>query len=123
MSNTADAIVVIDLQKGVCFDSSPIHELETVTAYFVRKTHANSFYKTNLSVLLTELDCHSIELCGAQAEYCIDTTVKFAHGLGYQLMMCRGATTTYDNPFMKAKETIAFYEKIWDKRFLTFLEQ
>ncbi|MDT2371474.1 cysteine hydrolase, partial [Enterococcus faecium] len=25
MSNTADAIVVIDLQKGVCFDSSPIH--------------------------------------------------------------------------------------------------
>ncbi|HAQ1222633.1 TPA: cysteine hydrolase, partial [Enterococcus faecium] len=32
MSNTADAIVVIDLQKGVCFDSSPIHELETVTA-------------------------------------------------------------------------------------------
>ncbi|MFP9068809.1 cysteine hydrolase, partial [Enterococcus faecalis] len=24
---------------------------------------------------------------------------------------------------MKAKETIAFYEKIWDKRFLTFLEQ
>lgn len=92
-------------------------------SYFVRKTHANSFYKTNLSVLLTELDCHSIELCAAQAEYCIDTTVKFAHGLGYQLMMCRGATTTYDNPFMKAKETIAFYEKIWDKRFLTFLEQ
>ena len=82
---------------------------------------SNSFYKTNLSVLLTELDCHSIELCGAQAEYCIDTTVKFAHGLGYQLMMCRGVTTTYDNPFMKAKETIAFYEKIWDKRFLTFL--
>ncbi|MBF5067694.1 cysteine hydrolase, partial [Salmonella enterica subsp. enterica serovar Istanbul] len=26
MSNTADALVVIDLQKGVCFDSSPIHE-------------------------------------------------------------------------------------------------
>ena len=168
MSNTADAIVVIDLQKGVCFDSSPIHELETVTAlvnkrikiyetigkpvifvqheddqlvpgtkpwellselsipehsYFVRKTHANSFYKTNLSMLLTELDCHSIELCGAQTEYCIDTTVKFAHGLGYQLMMCRGAATTYDHPFMKAKETIAFYENIWDKRFLTFLEQ
>ncbi|MGQ4819860.1 isochorismatase family protein, partial [Enterococcus faecium] len=28
----ADAIVVIDLQKGVCFDSSPIQELETVRA-------------------------------------------------------------------------------------------
>ena len=168
MSNTTDAFVVIDLQKGVCFDSSPIHGLKTVTAlvnkrikayetigkpvifvqheddqlvpktkpwellselsipehsYFVRKTHANSFYKTNLSMLLTELDCHSIELCGAQTEYCIDTTVKFAHGLGYQLMMCRGAATTYDHPFMKAKETIAFYENIWDKRFLTFLEQ
>ena len=95
MSNTADAFVVIDLQKGVCFDSSTIHGLKTVTAlvnkrikayetigkpvifvqheddqlvpktkpwellselsipehsYFVRKTHANSFYKTNLSL-------------------------------------------------------------------------
>ncbi len=36
MSNTADAIVVIDLQR-VCFDSSPIHELETVTALVNKK--------------------------------------------------------------------------------------
>ncbi|BDP73770.1 hypothetical protein EfmAA96_15550 [Enterococcus faecium] len=52
-------------------------------SYFVRKTHANSFYKTNLSVLLTELDCHSIELCGAQAEYCIDTAVVMGVYLFY----------------------------------------
>lgn len=45
MSNTADALVVIDLQKGVCFDSSPIHELETVTALVNKriKTYRNDW--------------------------------------------------------------------------------
>lgn len=40
MSNTADAFVVIDLQKGVCFDSSPIHGLKTVTALVNKRIKA-----------------------------------------------------------------------------------
>ncbi|BDP94291.1 hypothetical protein EfmGK941_12960 [Enterococcus faecium] len=55
---------------------------------------------------------HSIELCGAQAEYPKEFPQKFDDGLGYQLMMCRGATTTYDNPFMKAKGPKASVIKI-----------
>lgn len=167
MAKTSDVLLVIDLQKGVCHDSSTsstIDRLESLTtlvnkrtqhfeqlgkpvifiqhedeqlipeteewellpelivpdcSYFVRKTHANAFFKTNLNKLLEGVGCRSIELCGAQTEYCVDATVKFAHGLGYHLSMSRGATTTYNNLFMTAQSTVTFYEKIWEQRFLT----
>ncbi|MGX7025323.1 cysteine hydrolase family protein [Vagococcus hydrophili] len=88
---------------------------------FIQKTHANSFYKTTLEQTLTDLNIRNIEICGAQTEYCVDSTVKMAHGLGYNLQMPRGGTTTFDNHYMTAKDTIKFYEGIWDNRFLKLL--
>ena len=89
--------------------------------YYVAKTHANSFYRTTLSKLLTELAVKEIEFCGAQTEYCVDTTIRMAHGLGYQLSMVRGGNTTLDNSELSAKQIIAHHEDIWDQRFLTFI--
>ncbi|PEL14035.1 cysteine hydrolase family protein [Bacillus sp. AFS017336] len=90
--------------------------------FFIQKVHANSFYKTNLKNLLDQLKVRSIEFCGAQTEYCMDSTIKFAHGLGYENMMVHKATSTLNNQFMSAKETIDFYENIWNERFLKLLE-
>ncbi|MBH0348854.1 MULTISPECIES: cysteine hydrolase family protein [Bacillus cereus group] len=90
--------------------------------FFVRKTHANSFYNTNLKEILDQLSVHRIEFCGAQTEYCMDTTIKFAHGLGYENFMVQKATSTLNNPFMSAKETIDFYENIWNHRFLKLMK-
>ena len=78
------------------------------TRFFVRKTHANSFYKTNLKEILDQLSVNCIEFCGAQTEYCMDATIKFAHGLGYENFMVQKTTSTLNNPFMSAKETIDF---------------
>lgn len=90
--------------------------------FLVRKTHANSFYKTNLQSLLNQLSVHQIEFCGAQTEYCMDATIKFAHGLGYESFMVQKATSTLNNPYMSAEETIDFYENIWNNRFLQLIE-
>ncbi|EEK71521.1 Isochorismatase [Bacillus mycoides] len=90
--------------------------------FFVRKTHANSFYKTNLKEILDQLSVHRIEFCGAQTEYCMDATIKFAHGLGYENFMVQKTTSTLNNPFMSAKETINFYENIWNHRFLKLIK-
>ena len=38
----------------------------------------------------------------------MDATIKFAHGLGYENFMVQKATSTLNNPFMSAKETIDF---------------
>ncbi len=89
--------------------------------YYVQKTHANSFFKTNLKTILDENNVAAIEICGAQTEYCVDTTIKMAHGLGYKLQMVRGTATTIANDYMDAKTTNSFYENIWNHRFLEFV--
>lgn len=161
-----DALVVIDLQNGVCHDQTEIFGLELLTkqvnerillykeqqrqiifvqhcdkelisgtkdweiipeiiqpseARYVEKMHANAFFETTLQNMLMELNVQTLEICGAQTEYCVDTSIKVAHHLGYQVKMLPSLTTTYDHPFMSAQDTIAFYEKIWDRRFVEFI--
>ncbi|RUS43931.1 cysteine hydrolase family protein [Cohnella sp. AR92] len=89
----------------------------------VNKVHANSFYRTNLKEILDQMNIRSIEFCGAQTEYCMDATIKFAHGLGYQNHMVRNATSTLNNSIMSAEETIEFYEKMWSHRYLEFINE
>ena len=115
-----------------------IPELLTAsTDKYVEKTHANGFYQTELQKLLTDLSVKLIEFCGAQTEFCVNTTLVFAqysrvplfyhklrkHGLGYQNWMQRGASSTFDSKWLSAKEIVDFYEKhLWDERFLQFLD-
>lgn len=167
MKTSADVLIVIDLQNGVCFSNEHLFDLQNLLTkvnnrialyrehhkpiifvqhcdeelvpeeelwaihvdldvqkqdYLVRKEHANSFYETSLKTILDELAVQRIEFCGAQTEYCMDATIKFAHGLGYENFMVRKATSTIHNPFMSAQETIDFYENIWSNRFLKFIE-
>jgi hypothetical protein len=44
-----------------------------------------------------------------------------AHGLGYQLFMKKGLTTTLNNDLLGAKTIIEHHENIWNNRFLTFI--
>ncbi|MFC6177649.1 cysteine hydrolase family protein [Companilactobacillus huachuanensis] len=86
----------------------------------VEKTHANAFYQTNLNKILMQKGIRSIEVCGAQTEYCCNTTIIMAHGLGYKIFMEHDMTTTFDNDYMTAEDTISFFENIWNQRFVTF---
>ena len=166
MRRLAEALLIIDLQKGVCFGEETIYNLEELIKivnqrilaysraskpiiivqhtddfllegsesweiieeldhdkadYFIQKTHANSFYYTQLKNILDKHELYDLEICGAQTEFCIDTTVKVAHSLGYTLQMIQGATTTYNHAFMTAEQTIKFYESIWNQRFLSLI--
>lgn len=91
--------------------------------YYIAKTHANSFYQTILTKLLTDLKVREIEFCGAQTEYCVDTTIRVAHGLGYKLSMAQGSTTTLDGTELSAEQIIRHHEAIWNQRFLTFFNR
>ena len=51
--------------------------------HFVRKTTPDSFLNTNLQSVLNELDVDSLIVCGYASEFCVDTTIRRAAGLGY----------------------------------------
>lgn len=89
--------------------------------FYVGKTHANSFFQTTLKELLDELSVTELEFCGAQTEYCVDTTIRMAHGLGYTCFMKRGLSTTLNNDLLDAQTIIQHHEYLWDQRFLTFI--
>ncbi len=166
MKKIYDALLVIDLQNGVCHGDTTICNLEKLIAhvneriefyakqnrpiiyvqhcdewlvpgeaawqiipqlkqaeaYMIQKTHASAFYQTNLQEVLTGLHVNTLELCGAQTEYCVDATIKVAHSLGYDLKMFPQTTTTFANQYLSAEDTIAFYEAIWHQRFVSFVD-
>lgn len=86
----------------------------------VEKFHPNAFYQTNLNKVLMQNGVRTIELCGAQTEYCCNATIVIAHGLGYKILMEHDMTTTFDNDYMIAEDTISFFENIWNNSFVTF---
>jgi len=86
----------------------------------VEKYHPNAFYQTNLNKILMQNGISTIEICGAQTEYCCNATIVMAHGLGYKIIMEHDMTTSFDNNYMIAEDTISFFENIWDQRFVTF---
>lgn len=90
---------------------------------YVRKTHANSFFQTNLQSILIDLGVGSIEFAGAQTEYCMDGTIKFAHGLGYKNSLYSYATSTYPSNGLSAPAIIDWYEGIWQGRYARILPQ
>lgn len=78
------------------------------------KRFGSAFRQTGLSDYLASRGIDRLVVCGMQTEYCIDTSVKVAFELGYEVLIPSGATTTYDNPFLSGAKIIAFYERmIW----------
>ena len=80
------------------------------------KRFASAFRQTGLHDYLTQQGISNLVVCGMQTEYCIDTSVKVAFELGYEVSIPSGATTTYANPFLSGDKLIHYYERmIWNE--------
>ncbi|GEL90584.1 isochorismatase family protein [Pediococcus parvulus] len=88
---------------------------------FIVKTTPDSFYHTNLEAYLKTYNTHSVEICGGQTEYCVDTTIRVARHLNYEVEVTRGLTTTFDSDLLNAQTIIKHHESIWDGSFATML--
>ncbi|MBP2100279.1 nicotinamidase-related amidase [Enterococcus rivorum] len=119
-------IIFIQHENSVLIKGSYNWQLfDTIDAidsdYFISKTHANSFYDTTLQETLAKLSISELEFCGAQTEYCVDTTIRMAHGLGYSCSMQKGTCTTLDSGILNAETIINHHESIWENSFLSFI--
>ena len=71
---------------------------------FVRKTTPDSFLRTKLEALLKQNDVEHLIVCGYASEFCVDTTVRRAAGLGYSVELVSDAHTTHDKPHASAEQ-------------------
>jgi nicotinamidase-related amidase len=75
----------------------------------VRKTTCDSFNKTPLQELLQSRGVDRLVVCGLQTDFCVDTTVRRALGLGYPVTLVADAHSTVDNGVLTASQIVAHH--------------
>ncbi|WP_434670947.1 cysteine hydrolase family protein (plasmid) [Klebsiella sp. B345] len=75
-------------------------------AFFIGKTTANAFLHTELNTLLEQVKASHLLVCGYASEFCIDTTIRAAAALGYDITLISDAHTTHDKPHASAEAII-----------------
>lgn len=81
-----------------------VNELQVnLKDYFVRKTTPNSFLRTNLSEILESENVNRIVVCGYATEFCVDSTIRAAAALGYEIQIVSDGHTTHDKTHASAE--------------------
>jgi nicotinamidase-related amidase len=87
--------------------------LETVDGDIrLRKTTPDSFHRTELAVALEGRGIDRLVVCGLQTDYCVDTSVRRALALGYQVVLAADAHSTLDNAALQAPQIIAHHNAV-----------
>ena len=68
----------------------------------IRKATPDSFLRTELAELLSTLGATHLIVCGYATEGCVDTTIRRAAALGYEVTIAGDAHTTDDKPHASA---------------------
>jgi len=81
----------------------------TESDHIVAKTTPDAFLNTELEAVLSNADISHVVVCGYATEYCIDTTVRRAAGLGYEVTLVSDAHTTQDKSHAPATQIITHH--------------
>lgn len=81
------------------------------------KYHSDSFYETGLESYLHHLGVTTIDVCGLQTEYCIDTAIRVGHDRGFKMVTTAGLNSTFDTDDLSAKQIIKHHEGVWNGSF------
>lgn len=79
----------------------------------VEKNVCDAFYRTELKALLESFGTRRLCITGCCTDYCIDTTIRTAASLDYELLVPEDGHTTGDKPTMKAADVIKHHNHIW----------
>lgn len=75
----------------------------------VRKTTPDSFHNTTLGAQLHEAGVSDVVVCGFATEICVDTTIRRAATLGYNVTLVADAHTTRDKSHASAVQIITHH--------------
>lgn len=79
------------------------------TDVIVAKTATDSFHKTELEALLLSRDITQLVVCGLQSDFCVDTTIRRALGLGFPVTLVSDGHSTQDNGILTAAQISAHH--------------
>lgn len=77
-----------------------------------QKRTPSSFYGTSLDEALQREGVERLVILGLQTEFCIDTTVRHAYTLGYEVLLVENGHSTYNSKILTAPQIIAHHNDI-----------
>ena len=92
----------------------------TPTALSVSKHNGSAFHDTELDDILNARSIEEIVISGMQTQFCVDSTVRHAHTLGYGVEVAADAHTTHDSAVLTARQIIDHHNATW-KSYATVL--
>ena len=99
-------VQLINTRQGASFfvpgtPGADIHPRLTPLAEesLVIKHMPNSFFQTDLEAILRKLGVEQLVVCGMMSHMCIDTSVRAAKDLGFEVILLADACTTRDLTF------------------------
>ena len=79
----------------------------------VRKQACDSFYETELAVILEKHDVTKLIVAGCATDFCVDTTVRAAASRDYKIVVLADGHTTKDRPHLDAEPIIRHHNFMW----------
>jgi nicotinamidase-related amidase len=80
----------------------------------VHKRSADSFFETDLVERLTERSVTHLVIGGCMSQFCVDTTVRRAVSLGYNVTLIADGHTTADSGSLTFAEIVAHHNETLD---------
>ena len=105
-----DAAFFLPNTKGVQLHK----EIEPLgSEYIIVKHTPNGFHETTLQEKLTSLSIKNLVMCGMMTHMCVDTTVRAAKDLGYQVTLISDACATKDLEWNGRKLPASFINDVY----------
>ena len=83
----------------------------------IQKHHPSSFHDTSLKAELRRLGVTKLVIGGLQTEWCIDSTVRHAFSLGFDVTVVEDGHSTMDSTILKAEKIIEHHNRIFKGQF------
>ena len=88
------------------------------TDLLLRKQACDSFYETDLPVVLEQHGVQEIIITGCATDFCVDTTIRAAASRNYEVVVVKDGHTTRDRPHLDAKSIIRHHNWMWENLIL-----
>lgn len=80
----------------------------------IHKRACDAFFETTLESELRSAHIERLVICGCMTQYCVDTTVRRAVGLGYDVVLASDCHTTADTATLAFEQIIAHHNALLD---------
>lgn len=78
----------------------------------IPKKFCDSFYETGLQSALERLGVEHLVMCGCMTQYCVDTSVRRAVSLGYDVTLVKDGHMTADSGELTFEQIVAHHNRV-----------